>query len=299
MIELGPNRYGKEAIRLVKVVRGSHGQHAVRDLTVGVQLEGDFTAAHVEGDNSLVVATDTMKNTVYAFAVEHLDGSIERFGRALAEHFSGFDQVSLARVRLAEHHWDRMPTRAGPAADVFLRAGGLTRTATVTAGGGDIGVEAGIEDLVVMKTTKSAFAGFPRDRYTTLRETEDRLMATRLAATWRYAAGAGADLDFDFDAAFDAVRATLMDVFAEHMSRSVQESVWLMGRAVLEARPEIDEVSMALPNLHHWRVDVSPFGLENRDEIFVATTEPHGLIEATVRRAGGSQGAPERRAKRS
>jgi urate oxidase len=283
MIELGPNRYGKEAIRLVKVVPGGDGRHAVRDLTVGVQLEGDFTPAHVDGDNSLVVATDTMKNTVYALAAEHLDGSIERFGRALAEHFAGFEQVSLARVRLAEHRWDRMPTRGGPAAAAFLRAGDLTRTATVTLAGGDLGVEAGIDDLVVMKTTKSSFAGFPRDRYTTLPEAEDRLMATRLAVTWRYAE-AGVPPDFDFDAAFEAVRATLMDVFAEHMSRSVQESVWLMGRAVLEARPEIDEMSMALPNLHHWRVDLSPFGLENRDEIFVATTEPHGLIEATVRR---------------
>jgi len=289
MIELGPNRYGKQAIRLVKVVRGTGG-HTVRDLTVGVRLEGDFAAAHVDGDNRLVVATDTMKNTVYALATDHLDGPIERFGRVLAEHFLDFGQVSRAGITLAEHAWLRMPTQRGPAADAFLRGGDLTRTATVTGErAGDaaaIVVEAGIEDLVVMKTTKSAFSGFPRDRYTTLPEAADRLLATRLAATWRYG---GAEVDFD--AAFEAVRATLLDVFAEHMSRSVQESAWLMGRAVLDGRPEIEEIRLALPNLHHWRVDLAPFGLGGGSELFVATTEPHGLIEATVRRGSESAGS--------
>jgi urate oxidase len=279
VIELGPNRYGKEQIRLVKVVRAADG-HRVRDLTVGVRLEGDFEAAHVDGDNALVVATDTMKNTVYAFAVDHLDGSIEAFGIALRDHFLGFPQVSRASIGIAEHEWRRLPTASGPAPDAFARAGELTRVATVSGDGGGGTVEAGIEDLVVLKTTKSAFSGFPRDRYTTLPETEDRLLATRMNAAWRYR-----DDDVDYDTAFGAVRATLLDVFAGHFSRSVQESVWLMGRAVLGARPEVEEVRLALPNLHHWRVDLAPFGLENRDEIFVSTTEPHGLIEGTVRRA--------------
>jgi urate oxidase len=282
VIELGPNRYGKEAIRLVKVVRGREGHH-VRDLTVGVRLEGDFEAAHVDGDNTLVVATDTMKNTVYAFAADHLDGPVERFGIALRDHFGAFQQVTRAEVHVAEHEWRRLPTADGPAVDAFARAGELTRVATLSGDGEGGTVEAGIEDLVVLKTTKSAFSGFPRDRYTTLPEVEDRLLATRLNAWWRYGSA-----EVDYDAAFETVRATLLDVFAGHFSRSVQESVWLMGRAVLEARPEVEEIRMALPNLHHWRVDMAPFGLENRDEIFVSTTQPHGLIEATVRRGGSA-----------
>jgi urate oxidase len=281
VIELGPNRYGKSAIRLVKVVR-HEDRHEVRDLTVGIALEGDFEAAHVEGDNANVVATDTMKNTVYAFAREHLTGAVERFGLVLAEHFLTFGQVVRTTVSIDEHRWVRMPTEDGPAADAFFRSGDFTRTAVVSAtGSGGATIEAGIRDLTVMKTTKSAFAGFPRDEYTTLPEVDDRLMATMISAAWRY--GGHAD-HLDFDASFDAVGATLLDVFAEHHSPSVQASVWIVGRAILERHPEVDEVRMSLPNLHHWLVDLSPFGQENPGEVFVATREPHGLIEATVRR---------------
>jgi urate oxidase len=228
------------------------------------------------------VATDTMKNTVYALAREHLTGSIERYGHVLAHHFAAFEQVELATVEIDEHRWLRMPTADGPAPDAFLRSGDYVRTARVSAGRAGESVEAGVRDLIVMKTTRSAFSGFPRDELTTLPETDDRLMATKIAATWRY--GEAAD-GIDFDATFDEVGATLLDVFAEHHSPSVQASIWIVGRAMLERHAELDEVRMTLPNLHHWLVDLTPFGQDNRGEIFVATTEPHGLIEATVRRA--------------
>jgi urate oxidase len=281
MIELGANRYGKAAIRLVRVVRGE-GQHRLRDLTVAIALEGDFTAAHVDGDNELVVATDTMKNTAYVFAKQHLDGSLETYGRALADHFAAFEQVDRASVSIREHGWTPVPTPRGPAPDAFMRAGSGTRLATVVTGLGGTTVEAGIEDLIVMKTARSAFSGFPRDQYTTLPETADRLMATKVTAIWRYGSP-----DLATDELHAAVQGTLLDVFAEHHSPSVQTSIWLMARAILERHDEVDEVRMALPNLHHWRVDLSPFGLDNDNEIFVATTEPHGLIEATVRRGEG------------
>jgi urate oxidase len=282
MVELGANRYGKAAIRLVKVVRGPD-RHRVRDLTVAVTLEGDFGAAHTEGDNANVVATDTMKNTVYALAPEHLTGAIEAFGRVLAEHFLGYPQVARATVSIREHRWTPIPTDGGPARDAFLRNGDFTRVAVVGAARGEAPtVDAGIEDLTVMKTAKSAFAGFPRDRYTTLRETGDRIMATRVSATWRYGPP-----DLDWDAVFDGVLGTLLDVLAEHDSPSVQNSIWVIGRAILERHAAVEEIRMVLPNLHHWTVDLSPFGVENRGEIFVATTEPHGLIEATVRRSAG------------
>ncbi len=281
MIELGANRYGKAAIRLVRVWRDGP-RHRLRDLTVAVALEGDFAAAHTDGDNSLVVATDTMKNTVYAFAKDRLEGSLESFGRALAEHFLDEPQVERATVSLREHAWAPIAGPGGPAPDAFVRAGAGTRVATVSAGLGGTTVEAGVEDLVVLKTARSAFTGFPRDRYTTLPETDDRVMATKVTAIWTYGSA-----DLASDELHGAVQATLLEVFADHASPSVQTSVWVMARAILERHDEVEEVRMALPNLHHWLVDLGPFGLTNDNEVFVATIEPHGLIEATVRRGEG------------
>jgi urate oxidase len=279
MIELGPNRYGKSAIRLVKLDRRPGG-HVVRDLTVAIALEGDFGAVHTKGDNAKVVATDTMKNTIYAFAPEHLTGAIESFGTVLARHFGAVPQVDRAIVSIQEHRWEALPTDAGPAPDAFYRTGDFTRTASVTAAAdGSLLVEAGIEDLTVMKTARSAFRGFPRDAYTTLPETDDRIMATRVSATWRYGSA-----DLDWDAVFDGVRGTLLDIMADHTSPSVQASIWIVGRAILERHAAVDEIRMVLPNLHHWSVDLTRFGLDDQGDIFIPTSEPHGLIEATVRR---------------
>lgn len=282
MIELGRNRYGKAAIHVVRVARDPGG-HRVRDVVVAIALEGDFTAAHTDGDNSLVVTTDTMKNTAYAFARDHLDGSIERYGRTLAEHFLEFPQVDRATVNVREHLWHPIDVAGVPARDAFLRGGEGTRVATVAATRGVATVEAGVEDLVAMKTTRSGFSGFPRDRYTTLPETDDRLMATKITAIWRYGSP-----DLDADATFAAVRATLLEVFADHDSPSVQTSIWIMAKAILERHEEVEEVRMVLPNLHHWLADLAPFGLTNQGEVYVSTTEPHGLIEATVRRGEGA-----------
>jgi urate oxidase len=278
VIELGANRYGKAAIHLVRVARDADG-HRVRDLTVAIALEGDFERSYTDGDNSLVIATDTMKNTAYAFAKDHLDASIEDYGRALAEHFLEFRQVDRATVNIRGHHWLAIDVAGSPARDAFVRGGEGTRVATVSATPGATTVQAGIEDLVVLKTTRSAFSGFPRDRYTTLAETDDRLMATKLTAIWRYGSP-----DLDADLTFAAVRATLLEVFADHDSPSVQASIWIMAREILRRHEEVDEIRMVLPNLHHWLADLTPFGLTNDGEVYVSTTEPHGLIEATVRR---------------
>jgi urate oxidase len=278
MIELAADRYGKAAIRLVRVGREST-PHALRDLTIAIALEGDFTAAHTDGDNTNVIATDTMKNTAYAFAAEHLRGSIEHYATALARHFLDSEQVDRAIVNVREHAWHPIDVGGAPARDAFVRAGEGTRLATVAATRGEVTVEAGVEDLVVMKTTRSAFEGFPRDRFTTLPDADDRLMATKVTAIWRYGAH-----DIDHDATWAAVRATLLEVFADHDSPSVQSSIWIMAKAMLERHEELDEVRMVLPNLHHWTVDLSPFGMTNDKQVYVATTEPHGLIEATVRR---------------
>jgi urate oxidase len=279
VIEMGPNSYGKSAIRLVKVVRGVT-PHRVRDLTIAIALEGDFAASYVDGDNGAVIATDTMKNTAYALAGEHLTGAIEEFGLVLGRHFlAAGNEVDRVRVSIDEHAWQAI----GSAPDAFSRDGSWTRTVRLSVGRDETEIRAGIADLVVMKTSRSAFAGFPRDRFTTLRETDDRIMATRISASWTYGSHAG----IGFDSSFAAVRATLLEVFADHHSVSVQASIWIVGKAILERHPEVAEITMSLPNLHHWTVDLSPFGIDNDREVYVSTTEPHGLIEATVRRTDG------------
>ena len=273
--ELGPNRYGKSAIRLVRVDRHDEG-HRVRDLTIAIALEGDFAASYVDGDNSLVVATDTMKNTAYALAAEHLTGAIEDYAAAIGRHFLRDSQVSTVTVSIDEFAWRPI----GSAADAFTRDRTSTRTCVVAMTREGTTVDAGIADLVVMKTSKSAFSGFPRDEFTTLPETDDRLLATKVSAAWRYVEGAA----IDYDASFEAVSRTLLEVFAEHFSVSVQASIWIIGKAIVEQHPEVAEITMTLPNLHHWTADIERFGIANDRQIYVSTTEPHGLIQATVRR---------------
>jgi urate oxidase len=251
--------------------------HRVRDLTIAIALEGDFAASYREGDNSGVIATDTMKNTAYALAAEHLTGAIETYATALGRHFLEDSQVSTVTVSIEEFAWRPI----GSAPDAFTRDRTSTRTCVVASTRGGITVDAGIADLVVMKTSKSAFSGFPRDEYTTLAETEDRLLATKVSAVWRYVDG----LSVDYDASFEAVSQTLLDVFAEHFSVSVQASIWIIGQAIVERHPEVAEITMTLPNLHHWLADIERFGIPNDRQVYVSTTEPHGLIEATVRRS--------------
>jgi urate oxidase len=279
MTELGGNRYGKESIRLVRVVRGP--VHRVRDLTVAIALEGAFEAAFVDGDNGPVVATDTMKNTVYAFATEHLTGPIEPFAAVLARHHVGAESVAKATVSIREHAWEPLPTPSGPAPDAFRRSGGWTRTAVATADASGVVVTSGVDDLVVMKTAHSAFSGFPRDAWTTLPETRDRILATKVSASWRHLAERA-----DWDASHEAVVGALLARFAGHHSESVQHTIWIVGNAMLEADQGIDDVSLTMPNLHHWVVDLAPFGQQSGD-IFVATEQPYGHIEATVRRSTG------------
>jgi urate oxidase len=277
MTELGANRYGKQSVRLVRIVRGPVDR--VRDLTVAIALEGAFEAAFTEGDNGPVVATDTMKNTVYAFATEHLTGAIEPFAAVLARHHAGADSVAKATVSIREHAWEPLSTPSGPAPDAFRRSGRWTRTAVATADAGGVVIASGVEDLVVMKTAGSAFSGFPRDEWTTLPETRDRILATKVSASWRHLAEPA-----DWDGSHETVVDALLSSFALHFSESVQHTIWIVANAMLEADPGIDDVSLTMPNLHHWIVDLSPFGQQSGD-IFVATEQPYGLIEATVRRS--------------
>jgi len=271
------NRYGKSHVRLVKL-RRSRDPHEIVDLTIDVQLEGAFDAVYVEGDNAACLATDTMKNTVYALARQDPIVSVESFGLRLAEHFIAAPHVGRVRLSAIEQRWDRLAVGGQPHPHAFVQPGGEQWTAVVTADRDRREVVSGLIGLVVLKTTDSAFAGFPRDRFTTLPDTNDRILATSVAASWRYASAAA-----DFSAR-ERIRTALLDTFAAHDSRSVQHTLYAMGEAALAACTDLLEITLSLPNRHHLLVDLKPFGLDNPNEIFVATDQPYGLIEATIRR---------------
>ena len=280
-IVLGQNNYGKSEIRLVKVVRGVD-RHELRDLTVDVVLEGDFEAAHLRGDNAGLLATDTMRNTVYALAKDNLTGSIETFGSVLVDHFlEAGPTVEHTRVRIVEHPWDRIRVDGRVHEHSFVRGSG-ERTAVVTGDPGGSRVEAGIDDLLVLKTTNSGFEGFLRERYTTLPETDDRILATVITASWLY----GDPTGLDFDGLWRRVRGRILETFTDHYSPSVQDTLYRMGKAVLQEFPEVEKIHLSLPNNHHLLYDLGRFGMENDNEIFHATSEPYGLIEGTVERTG-------------
>ena len=270
--EITWNRYGKSSVRLVKVRRSTE-PHEIVDLTIDVALEGAFEKVYTDGDNSACLATDTMKNTVYAFArVEPID-HVETFASKLADYFSEKPGVSLVRIQAAEHPWSRLSAHA------FARAGEEEWTTAVTCEAGRLSIVSGLRGLVVLKTTDSAFSGFPRDQFTTLPETRDRLLATSITATWNYADG------FDDFGKRVAIRTALAETFAAHTSESVQQTLYAMGEAVLAACAGVTEIQLTLPNRHHLLVDLKPFGLDNPNEIFVATDQPFGLIEARIKRS--------------
>lgn len=278
MAVLGPNRYGKSAVRLVRV-RRLENRHEMADLDVAISLEGDFETVHTEGDNAAVLPTDTMKNTVYALARHHPVDSPESFALHLARHFVGrLEHVTAAHVTIAQATWERIDTPDGPHPHAYRKGGEERRKAMVTATRDGVSVHAGVEGLVVLKTTGSAFTGYLRDEYTTLKETTDRIFATAIGGTW------AVDEDADFNGAWGRARDALLETFAAHDSLSVQQTLFAMGAAVLERCPEAHDVHLSLPNRHHLLVNLEPFGMDNPNEVFVATTEPHGLIEAMVRR---------------
>ena len=277
-IVLGDNEYGKAETHVVRVMK-SGARHEIKDLNVSVTLAGDFAQTHLTGDNSNIVPTDTQKNTVFAFAHEPI-GEIEDFGIRLARHFvSQFAPVYRARVHIDEHAWSRIAVGGKSHDHAFVRAGSEKRLATVTCTDDGTWVVGGVGDMVVMKSTGSEFHGFVKDRFTTLPETHDRILATSVVARWRYSG-----TDVDWGGSFAEVRRLLLETFAAKHSLSLQQTLFSMGEAVLEARPEVAEIRMSMPNRHHFAVDLSPFGMANENEVFYASDRPYGLIEGTVTR---------------
>lgn len=293
-IELGPNQYGKAETRVVRLYRDGP-RHEIRDLNVSTLLRGGFGDAHARGDQASVLPTDSQKNTCFAFAKEKGVGEIEDYALDLARHFvNDIGPVGAARVEVEEYRWERVTVAGQPDPHTFSRASHDVRTTAVTVVSGTPGttmtwIVSGLQDLVVLKSTGSEFSGFLKDRYTTLAETSDRILATSLTARWRYGAGARPE---SWDEAHGQIRQILVERFATLHSLALQQTLWEMGRAVLEARDDVAEIRLSAPNKHHFLADLSPFGLDNPGEVFHAADRPYGLIQCAVQRDDAADPGP-------
>ena len=278
-IILGGNQYGKAESRVVRIVRDT-ARHEIHDLNVTTALRGPFDAAYLVGDQSNVLPTDTQKNTAFAFAKSVGIDSIEQYGLALARHFvHDVDPIEGARIEIEEFAWTRAVIDGVEHDHTWTRTGAETRTAAITVDASGEYVIGGFKDLVILKSTGSEFAGFLKDEYTTLPETHDRVMATSLVAKWRFTS-----TDVDWNAVYPEIKAIMVREFATLQSLALQQTLWEMGKAVIEAFPEIAEVRLTAPNKHHFIYDLAPFGLDNPGEVFIAADRPYGLIEAQVLR---------------
>jgi urate oxidase len=285
-VVLGPAQYGKAEVRLLHVDRAGPS-HGITDLNVSITLAGDMAETYLTGDNTRVLTTDAQKNTVYALARRFGVTPAEEFGLRLARHFAAVPSVDRAQVRVEQYGWRRIDAGGAPHPHSFERLAG-TRVASVQVrDGGGTEVVAGVDDLVLLKSSGSEFQGFLTDPYTTLEPTQDRILATAVRGHWRYAGTEEA-----WDASFTGARAALVEAFAATHSRSLQQTLYAMGEAVLAACPGICEARFSLPNKHHFLVDLAPFGLDNPGEVFFAADRPYGLIEGTVGRAGAPPGDP-------
>ncbi|CKH18767.1 urate oxidase [Mycolicibacterium smegmatis] len=278
-IILGKNQYGKAENRVVRIYRDSP-RHEIRDLNVSTCLRGDFSGAHLTGDQSQVLPTDSQKQTAYAYAKQPGITTIEEYGLALARHFvDDVEPVAAARIEIDEYAWERVVVDGTEHDHTWIRKGQETRTAAVTVDADGAWIVGGLKDLVILKSTGSEFAGFLTDEYTVLEPTHDRVMATSLIAQWRFTT-----TDADWDAIYTGVKAHLVEQFAVLQSKALQQTLFHMGKAVLESYPMIAEVRLSAPNKHHFAYDLSRFGLENNNEVFHADDRPYGLIQATVTR---------------
>ncbi|MFJ8764981.1 factor-independent urate hydroxylase [Streptomyces clavifer] len=297
---LGQNQYGKAENRVVRITRDGDTHH-IKDLNVSVALSGDMDEVHYSGSNANVLPTDTTKNTVFAFAKEHGIQSAEQFGIHLARHFvTSQEAIGTARIRIEEYAWERIATsdansRFIGADDVkhsFVRKGQETRTTQITYDGQKWEVVSGLKDLTVMNSTNSEFWGYAKDRYTTLKEAYDRILATDVSARWRYNWTDDEERMPNWEKSYEQARKHMLQAFAETYSLSLQQTLYQMGSRIIESRSEIDEIRFSLPNNHHFLVDLEPFGLENDNEVYFAADRPYGLIEATVLRDGAEQRIP-------
>jgi urate oxidase len=266
-----------------------------------VALSGDMDEVHYSGSNANVLPTDTTKNTVFAFAKEHGIESAEQFGIHLARHFvTSQEPIHRARIRIEEYAWERIEASdansqfigADEVKHSFVRKGQETRLTQITYDGEKWEVISGLKDLVVMNSTNSEFWGYVKDKYTTLKEAYDRILATEVSGRWRFNWTDDDERMPNWEKSYEQVKKHMLQAFAETYSLSLQQTLYQMGARIINHRSEIDEVRFSLPNKHHFLVDLEPFGLKNDNEVYYAADRPYGLIEATILREGSEARIP-------
>ncbi|MGC9944331.1 MAG: factor-independent urate hydroxylase [Verrucomicrobiota bacterium] len=276
-MKLIQHRYGKARVRVLKVTRRGI-RHSIKELEVAVALQGDFKASYTRSDNRLVVATDSMKNIVNVLAQKALGTENESFGCILGEHFlTTYPHVNRVEVALREHCWDRVYAGGKPHAHSFREKSAATPLAKIVSTRKGTEIESGIENLLILKSTGSGFATFLRDKFTTLPETNDRILATRLKATWHYQ-----KQPRSFSVANEKILNAMLATFANNFSPSVQTTLFQMGESALKAVREISRIHLEMPNQHCLPINLAPFGLKYKNDLFVPTDEPHGQIEGTI-----------------
>ncbi len=278
-IVLAQNTYGKNAVNLSKIIRHKD-YHEFRQISVNVSLQGDFETAYTLGDNSKILATDTQKNTVYALAKEHFTSTAEAFGLYLADYFkTNNPQTSQVTIEITEYGWRRMAFDGTTHPHAYSSSGNEKHTCRIVQDNHSVHIGSGIQQMLILKTTDSGFEHFIREKYTTLKETADRIFATECGVNWEWN-----DATADFGPLYAEIRALLLKTFAFHNSLSVQQTLYAMGESVLQLHEEVKEISLVMPNKHHILFNLEPFGMTNKNEIFIATDEPFGYITGTLKR---------------
>jgi urate oxidase len=279
MAKLTGHRYGKARVRVMKILREGP-VHTLKDLEVAVFLKGDFASSFTRGDNTKVVATDTIKNTINVLAKEHLGEEIERFGLILGEHFlTRYEQVNEVEIQISERQWERLIVDGATHQHSFAAGSEARMFTSVNCSDATKTIRSGIRNLVILKSSGSGFENYPKDEFTTLPETADRILATSFSATWTFK-----DQPEHYGRANEATLSAMLKVFANSYSPSAQTTLFQMGEAALAVCSEISKLDLAMPNKHCLLINLAPFGLENKNEVFVPTDEPHGDIQATVTR---------------
>jgi len=282
MAGLSYHRYGKSRVHLLKVDKHP-GKHILHDYNVQVMLEGDFSETYLTGDNTKVIATDTIKNTVYILAHQHSFSSPEEFGFIIGKHFlSTYEWVNKVCANIIQNQWERMKLGGKDHEHSFSRTGPELRFSNVVSTRSSVSVESGIKDLLVLKTTASGFTGYHKDKYTTLQETTDRIFSTTVLCSWRY--NPQVKKDADFNRHFEEAKLIIFERFGLEYSKSVQETLFKTGESIVNKIKEIDEVHLSMPNKHALLFNFAPFGFNNSNTVFQPIEEPSGLIEATIKR---------------
>lgn len=282
MTRLISNCYGKHRVRVLKVLKESSLHHEVCELDVDVLLTGDLSGSYLSDDNSSIVPTDTVKNTIQVLAHDHLSGCRLQFAKVIGAHFlENYPHLNQVDIDLRERSWQRLSPHGEPHGHAFAAQGNgefFTRAACHR-DQADVSI-GGIRDLLLLKTTGSGFAGFHHCDLTTLPETDDRILSSRVTAEWTFQENIGDGREVDTRA-----REVIQQVFAENYSPSVQRTLYEMGEALLGEISSIAEVSLTMPNVHFLGLDLGPLGRPGQTTTFLPTDEPHGQIIARVGRS--------------